>query len=122
MHVFQIRGFSSILVLLLAVLALVALLVALPAGFLMVLWNALVYEGLKGPEINFYQGALLWGAFAALIKLVFKPEIKFQIMSANGAKKGGKPEATAMKSNRDATTDTEEESTVPDSAKLDNQN
>jgi len=123
MHVFHIRGFSSILVLLLAVLAIVALLIALPASFLMVLWNAVIYEGFKGPEISFYQGALLWGAMAALIKLVFKPEIKFQIMSGSASKKGGKTEATAMKAADSKEKDGAEEAVPPESAPtLDKQN
>lgn len=103
MHVFHIRGFSSLVILLLAIVAAVAILVALPASFMMVLWNALVYEGLKGPEINILQGFLLWGAVAVTLKVIFKPEIKIQIQQGSNAKKSGKPEAMAM------TTDTSSE-------------
>lgn len=78
MHVFHIKGFSGVLVFLLAFVSVLALFLLLPATFMMVLWNALVFEGLKGPEFDLYQGFLLWGILLVLIKLIFKPEIQFQ--------------------------------------------
>jgi hypothetical protein len=96
MHVFHIRGFSSLVILLLAIVMAIAILVALPASFMMVLWNALVYEGFKGPEINVYQGFLLWGAVALMLKVIFKPEIKIQIQQGGANKKSSKPDAIVM--------------------------
>ncbi|MEM0951801.1 MAG: hypothetical protein AAGI66_06630 [Cyanobacteria bacterium P01_H01_bin.74] len=79
MHVFQIKGFSGFLALLFAILLTILLLFALPTAFMMVLWNALIYESFKlGPEINYYQGFLLWALFLIVFKLVFNPEIHFQ--------------------------------------------
>lgn len=100
MHVFHIRGISGILVLLLAILAALVLLLLLPATFMMVLWNALVYEGLKGVQIGLYEGFLLWGMAAVLIKLIFKPQIQLQFQSAKTAglssDKNTKPDAVTM--------------------------
>ena len=78
MHVFHIRGFSGILMVLLALLAAVVLLLLLPASFMMVLWNAVVFEGFHGPEVDLYQGFLMWGIVMVLIKLVFRPELKLE--------------------------------------------
>lgn len=122
MHVFHIRGFSSLVILLLAIITAIAVLVALPASFLMVLWNALVYEGLKGPEINIYQGLLLWGAVAITLKVIFKPEIKIQIQQGGANKKSSKPDAIVMSadaSNEAAAEDTNPTKETP--ATLDNQ-
>lgn len=83
MRVFHIKGFQGLFLLLLAVLAVLAVVVALPASFMMVLWNALVFEGLRGPEIDFVQGLLLWGIVAIALKLIFKPEIQLQFQQAD---------------------------------------
>ncbi len=80
MHVFHIKGFSGITVFALAILLALSVVLLLPATFMMVLWNAFVYELFKGPEINVWQGFLIWGITLIVIKLVFNPEIalKFQ--------------------------------------------
>jgi hypothetical protein len=100
MHVFHIRGISGILVLLLAIVAALILLLLLPATFMMVLWNALVYESFKGIQIGLYEGFLLWGMVAVLIKLIFKPQIQLQFQSAKTASRPGskdaKPDAITM--------------------------
>lgn len=83
MHVFHIRGLSSVLLLLLAIVGAVLLLLALPATFMMVLWNALVFEAIKGPEINLYQGFLLWGMVLVALKLTLKPEIQLEFIKAS---------------------------------------
>jgi hypothetical protein len=87
MHVFHIRGLSSFFVLLLAIVATLMVFLLLPASFMMVLWNALVFETFKGPEINLYQGFLLWGVMLVALKLIFKPEIQLEFVKAN-AKEG----------------------------------
>jgi Sec-independent protein translocase protein TatA len=97
MHVFHFRGLSSVLVFLLAILGIVLVFLALPASFMMVLWNALVFEGAKGPEINLYQGFLLWGIVLVILKLVFKPEIQLEFVKSN-ASKAGKSAKDATKS------------------------
>ncbi len=90
MHVFHIKGFSGLFMLLLAILAVVAVLLLLPAFFMMVLWNALVFEAMKGPQIDLYQGFLLWGAVLVLLKLIFKPQIQLQFQNAAAHKANGK--------------------------------
>src|SRR6187402_193257 len=80
MHVFQIKGLSGLLTLVLALLSGIFLLLALPSVFMMVLWNALIFEGFRGPEINLYQGMLLWGMMLLSLKLIFQPELKLQLM------------------------------------------
>lgn len=86
MHVFHFRGLSSILIFLLALIGVAIVFLAIPASFMMILWNALIFEGAKGPEINLYQGLLLWGMVLCLLKIVFKPEIRLEFVKANPAK------------------------------------
>lgn len=88
MHVFHIRGFSGVLMVILAVISTVLLLMLLPASFLMVLWNALIFESAIGPEISIYQGFMLWGFIVVLLKLIFNPQIKFEFQSMPNGKKG----------------------------------
>ena len=116
MHVFHIRGFSGILLLLLAILAVVALLLVLPSAFMMVLWNAMVFEGFKGVEIDIYQGFLHWAVMVVLIKLIFKPEIQLQFQNAKAAGKAEKSADAALKNEATDENKAEEKAT-----KLDNQ-
>jgi hypothetical protein len=78
MRIVHIRGLSGLVVMvafgLLAVLA--ALL--LPAAFVLVLWNAFVFEGMGGPEIALGQAVLLWSAVLALLNLIFQPQFSFE--------------------------------------------
>lgn len=97
MHVFHIRGLSSILLLALSVIGALVLLLAVPAAFLMVMWNTLVYEGFKGPEIDIYQGFLLWGVVALTLKLILKPEIKLELVKPAKKTAKSKPEALENK-------------------------
>jgi hypothetical protein len=115
MHVFHIRGISGILMVLLIAISALAVLVALPSAFMMVLWNALIFEGSKGPEISLLQGFLLWGSVAMLVKVVFKPEIKLQFQPVKA--KATKTEAMQAKV-ADATPEPDAKETA---SKLDNQ-
>lgn len=105
MHVFQIRGFSGILMLVAAAISAILLLLLLPASFMMVLWNASVFESFQGPQINLYQGFCLWGFVMVLLKMVFKPEIKLQFQTS----KDGKAQPLAK---TDASTEESETSTA----------
>ena len=78
MHVFQVKGLSGILMLLLAIIGALLILFVLPGTFMMVFWNATVFEGLKGPEIDLGQGLILWMAIMAVIKVVMKPDVQLQ--------------------------------------------
>ena len=79
MHVFQIKGIQGLLLLALGVIAALAVLLLVPSIFMMVLWNAVVFEGFKGPSIDLEQGFYLWGAIMLLLKVIFQPEIKLQM-------------------------------------------
>jgi hypothetical protein len=117
MHVFQFRGFSAILVVLLAVVAALALLVALPSAFMMVLWNAMVFEASHGPQIDFVQGMLLWAFVAVMIKAIFNPSIKlpFQLVQQT-------PKAPKAGLDKTEKTDAAAEPAAPEApAQLDNQ-
>lgn len=117
MHVFHIRGFSGILMVLFVVVSALAVLVALPSAFMMVLWNALIFEGSKGPEISLLQGFLLWGFLAVMIKVIFKPEIKLQFQQVKPNAKAEKPEAMQSKA-AEATVEPAAQDAAP---QLDNQ-
>jgi hypothetical protein len=125
MHVFHIRGISGLLVLLLAIVAALVVFLLLPAVFMMVLWNALVYEGFQGPQIGLSEGFLLWGMVAVLIQLIFKPKIQLQFQSVKAAGKSSsskaeQPDALAMKAETcDDNEAAAEENAAP--AALDNQ-
>jgi hypothetical protein len=80
MHVFQIKGLSGLIMLALALISGLLIIFALPSVFMLVLWNALIFEGLRGPEINLYQGFLLWGMMLICLKLIFQPEVHMQLM------------------------------------------
>jgi hypothetical protein len=86
MHVFHIKGFSGLVLLVLGVLAALAVFLLLPASFMMVLWNAVIFEGLKGPEVDLYQGFLMWGMVLMLIKILFNPEFNLQFQHASAFK------------------------------------
>jgi len=123
MHVFHIRGFSGLLLLLLAVISTLALAVLLPAAFMMVFWNAVVYEAFQGPELNLYQGFLLWGALAVAIKVLLKPEIKFQFQNIPNTPKTDKSKGITATQTAEATEE-EPAQVIEDSAPptLDKQN
>lgn len=98
MHVFHIRGFSGLMMVLLAVLSMLVLVVLLPSTFMMVFWNALVFEAFRGPEIDLFQGFLLWAMTAALLKIIFKPEFKLQFQQIRPPKSEGEKPAEPLKS------------------------
>ncbi len=118
MHVFQIRGISGLFMVLLIIISALALLVALPSSFMMVLWNAIVFEAAKGPEIDFLHGFYLWGMTVGLINLIFKPEIKLQFQQVKPAASNSK------KKNQPLQTKTAEPAaktaTIESASKLDN--
>lgn len=78
MRVFQIKGFSGFLMFFLAMLGVVSVFILLPTAFVMVFWNALVFETMRGPEINLGQAALLWAALLLTLYLVLKPQFSLQ--------------------------------------------
>jgi hypothetical protein len=78
MKVFHIQGLGGLLMLLVAFLGFLSLVLFLPTSFVMVLWNATVFEGLQGPEIHFGQAILLWLAIMLSLFLIVRPEIQFQ--------------------------------------------
>ncbi|MBK8190574.1 MAG: hypothetical protein IPK79_09030 [Vampirovibrionales bacterium] len=78
MHIFEIKGVSGLIAFLAAVAGLLALAIGIPALFMMVVWNALVFEAFHGPQIGWAQGVLLWLAALILLKLALKPHVSFE--------------------------------------------
>jgi hypothetical protein len=72
---FDCSSLSGIFISLLSVLLAITVIFVVPATFWMVLWNAVVFEGLHGPFIALHQGLLLWIATLIVLKLVFNPQI-----------------------------------------------
>lgn len=84
MCVFHIKGLSGLLVFIAALVAIAATLVVVPSAFMMLLWNALVYDGLRlGSTVGLYQGFLLWALALIVFKIVFQPTIQFQLKSGS---------------------------------------
>jgi len=72
---FDCSSLSGIFISLLSVLLAITVIFVVPATFWMVLWNAVVFEGLHGPFIALHQGLLLWVATLIVLKLVFNPQL-----------------------------------------------
>jgi hypothetical protein len=79
MRTFEIKGFWGFI--LFGLMSLVALILALtlPISFVWVAWNAFVGELFHGPMIAFWQAAILTAILAIAFKIVFQPQISFQI-------------------------------------------
>lgn len=101
MKMIEIKGFSGLMMLLFGTLMTVLLIVALPAAFMMTLWNAIIFEGFNGPEISLLQGLLLWLAALISFKLIANPEIvvEFQKMDDSG-KNNNKPSDSSQENHR----------------------
>ena len=115
MKIVQLKGFSGLMTLVGAVLLGFLALVLFPSAFVQVLWNAVVFEGFAGPEINLGQAALLWGAVLMLGMVVFKPDIQLQMAKSEDdlAKKLSEAEKTPQLSSESST-----ESSTPDDTKV----
>jgi len=86
MQVYEVKGIAGLAKLGLAIAGLVGILFVLPSLFMMVLWNAVVFEGLNGPLIGFFQSVLLWLMFCVAFKLVFQPEIHLEFKKVTDPK------------------------------------
>lgn len=93
MNMIEIKGFKGWVMFLLSALASIALAIGLPSAFMMTLWNAVVFEGFRGPEIGFLQGVLLWIAAGIAFKLIANPEIvvEFHKMDDTNTPPSNKP-------------------------------
>jgi hypothetical protein len=78
MQILLLKGFSGLLMIALLVVVVLTLVMALPSLFCLVFWNAVVFEGFRGPEINITQAVLLWSATLALLNWRFKPQLTLQ--------------------------------------------
>lgn len=72
---FDCSSLSGLFITLLSVVLALGVIFVLPATFWMVLWNAVVFEGLHGPFIALHQGFLLWIATLIVFKLLFNLQI-----------------------------------------------
>lgn len=79
MRTFEIKGFWGFVLFAVTSLIVISLLVLLPVSFFWVSWNAIVGEVFHGPMISFWQAILLTAIFAVAFKIVFQPQISFQI-------------------------------------------
>jgi hypothetical protein len=79
MTVLKIRNLRDLLSFLFSLSVLFTLFLVLPTLFCWVFWNAIIYEGMNGPAIDWYQGGVLWLIVLSLINLIFRPEIRFQL-------------------------------------------
>lgn len=78
MHSVKIKGASGLMAFMALIVGLVLLAVGVPALFMMVVWNALVFEAFHGPAIGLHQGVLLWLAMLIGLKLALRPYVSFQ--------------------------------------------
>ncbi|MBY0449589.1 MAG: hypothetical protein K2X01_03060 [Cyanobacteria bacterium] len=77
-HVFEIRGVTGFITLIVGAILAVACVTIVPAAVVMVFWNAFVFETFQGPEIQLHQGFLIWTLIVLLIKLFADPQIHFE--------------------------------------------
>lgn len=86
MQVFEVKGFTGFVKLVAAIVGVLFVFIALPSLFLMVAWNAIVFEGFQGPLIDWYQGVLLWLIMAVAFKVIFNPEIHLEFKKIDDPK------------------------------------
>ncbi len=79
MKTFEIKGFWGFVLFAIVAIVAVSLAVAVPITMTWVSWNALVFELFQGPEIAFWQAALLTTIIAVSLKIIFQPQISFQV-------------------------------------------
>jgi hypothetical protein len=79
---FHIKGIPGLVIFVLMAAVLVLLLLAVPSVLLMVLWNAVIFEGLKGPAIHLFQGVLLAMMAAVVIKVLLQPSVEVHFRKA----------------------------------------
>lgn len=99
MHMIEFKGVQGVFKFLGLLLAVLLLMVGLPSLFMMVLWNAIVFEAFGGPEIVFYQGIILWLATVVLLQILLQPEIELQVKKMPPAGKPFDPTASEDKPN-----------------------
>ena len=88
LHVFEIRGITGFFTLIVGVILAVACVTLLPAAIVMVFWNAFVFETFQGPEIQLFQGFLIWTLIVLLIKLFADPQIHFEFKQISHSEDG----------------------------------
>lgn len=84
MKTFEIKGFWGFVVFGLMSLLMLSVAVTLPVSFVWVAWNAFVGEIFHGPMLTFWEAALLTAIIAVSLKIIFQPQISFQIKRIKG--------------------------------------
>ena len=75
MHIFEFKGFTGFLMVLLIFGVVLFLTMLLPAMLCTAVWNAVVFESFAGPKVTLLQGALLWIMLVFTTLLILKPDI-----------------------------------------------
>lgn len=79
---FHIKGIPGLILFVMMAVVFLLLLVAVPSVLLMVVWNAVVFEVLKGPAIQIFQGVLLALMAAVVLKVLLQPSIEVHFRKA----------------------------------------
>jgi hypothetical protein len=79
MSFFAFKGLGGVLLLCFLVVCAVFFTLLLPSMVLTALWNALVFETLKGPTIGLAQGLLLWAMALASLALWLRPNVQLRM-------------------------------------------
>ncbi len=79
MRTYEIKGFWGFILFTLVSLSLLTVIIVVPVGATWITWNAIVGDVCHGPIIAFWQAALLTASMAIAFKIIFQPQISFQI-------------------------------------------
>ncbi len=79
MRTFEIKGFWGFITFTIFGLLALTVAISLPVSVIWVIWNAIIGEIFHGPMIAFWQAGLLTAIFAIILKIMFQPQISFQV-------------------------------------------
>ena len=79
MSFFAFKGLGGVLLLCFLVMCALFFTLLLPSMVITALWNALVFETLKGPTIGLAQGLLLWAMALASLALWLRPNVQLHM-------------------------------------------
>lgn len=79
MKTIEIKGFWGFVGFAVMSLLFFVAIMGIPVSVTWVIWNALVGEVFHGPMIAFWQAAILTTIFAVAFKIIFQPQISFQV-------------------------------------------
>jgi len=77
--IIQINGLSGLLLLGMITTGVICGFVLFPVWVMMIGWNSIVNDILKGPSINYFQAFLLWLVVALLFYLILKNSVSIKV-------------------------------------------